>query len=64
MALTERDIPFLSFDMLDSDGMFVSEWTLECRLLDESCDEMSDCRRSDEFLGSVREIDRYSPPTG
>ena len=25
---------------------------------------MSDCRRSEEFLGSVREIDRYSPPTG
>lgn len=64
IALTEREIRLLSFEKLESDGIFVSECTLEWRLFVVSCDTISDCRRSEELLGSVREIDLYSPPTG
>lgn len=55
---------FGSVEKICSGGILVSEYTLEWRLFVVSCEAINDCRLSEEFLGSVFEIDRYRPPTG
>ena len=48
-----------------ADGTYVSLYTRECRLLGWSCDEEYVARgRMVDDRRSVRDIDRYSPPTG